>query len=256
VEVSCFFPECNLGPKNGVARAISWFFEHEQEGIILEHDCLPSLDFFRYAAEMLVRYRDDKRIMHVAGMAPYHVPGSPSDYYFIRIPLVWGWASWRRAWQQYDLNMQTLPQFRESGAIAGAVNGVRAQANWMHYFHAAAAGNLQTWDYPWTYAVMRNHGYCITPVRNMISNTGFGRDAVHCRNPKSRFANMSLEPVIWPLRHPAEVCPSVDIEKKLNRDVFRHKTIKYLLELCGMGRAFAESQAARRLAGKMAGWME
>ncbi len=50
--------------------------------------------------------------------------------------------------------------------------------------------------------------------------------------------------------------PSVDVERMLNRDVFRHKTLKYLLELCGLGRAFAESKAARRLAGKMAESME
>jgi hypothetical protein len=255
-ELSRFFPESNLGPRNGVARAISWFFENEPEGIILEHDCLPSPDFFRYATEMLARYRYDTRIMHVAGMAPYPVPRSAADYYFIRIPLVWGWASWRRAWQYYDLDMRTLAKFRASGDVAVSVDGKRARANWMHYFHAAAAGNLQTWDYPWTYTVMRNHGYCITPVNNMISNIGFGRDAVHCRNPKSRFANMPVEPLRWPLRHPTVIRPSVDIEKKLNRDVFRHKTLKYLLELCGAGRAFAESKATRQLASRMLRWIE
>jgi hypothetical protein len=255
-DVLRLFPESNLGPRNGVASAISWFFEHEEEGIVLEHDCLPSADFFNFSAEMLARYRDDTRIMHVAGTAPYSVAAPGFDYYFIRVPLIWGWASWRRAWRQYDPQLQTLAQFRDSGTIAGEVNGRRAQANWMHYFHAAAAGNLLTWDYPWTYAVMRNHGLCATPVSNMVSNIGFGEGSLHSRNTRSRFAKMPTEALHWPIRHPAIVAPSVAIERRLNRDVFRHKTLKYLLDCFGLGRVLAESKAARMLAGRWVKWTE
>ncbi len=253
-DVSRLFPEKNLGPRDGVAKAISWFFEQEQEGIILEHDCLPSLDFFRFAAELLVRYRDDMRVMHITGMAPYSIPTSNADYYFIRIPMIWGWATWHRAWQSYDLQMRTLSEYRRSDAITSAVDGKRAQANWMHYFHAAAAGNLESWDFPWAYAVMRNNGYCITPVSNMVTNVGFSKDAVHCRDLRSRFANMQIEPVNWPIRHPAELVAAMDIERRLNREVFRYKTLKYMLEICGLGRVFAESKVARGLVGRIVKW--
>ena len=48
--------EQNLGCGRGVSSAISWFFEHEPEGIILEDDCLVDSSFFPFAQEMLEKY--------------------------------------------------------------------------------------------------------------------------------------------------------------------------------------------------------
>ena len=39
--VKTLFRESNIGCKNAVSSAISWFFENENNGIILEDDCLP-----------------------------------------------------------------------------------------------------------------------------------------------------------------------------------------------------------------------
>lgn len=246
-----FFPEKNLGPRYGVARAIDWFFENEEEGIILEHDCIPSHDFVRFASEMLQTYRDNSRVMHIAGTAPYKIKQYPADYYFTRIPLIWGWATWSRAWKNYDSQMRTLDAFSKAGEIKHVVRGSRAQANWMHYFYAAAAGNLRTWDYQWSYAVMRNQGYCITPVNNMISNIGFGDGALHCTNKESRFAEMPFEALSDTIKHPDAIEPLLAIEDSLNKEVFRWKTIKWFFHVFGVNRIVAESRFARKLAHKI-----
>jgi len=52
----------NKGLYLGGSGAISWFFENEKEGIILEDDTVPNKEFFTYCKEMLSKYREDKRI--------------------------------------------------------------------------------------------------------------------------------------------------------------------------------------------------
>ena len=93
-EVKTLFRKEDLGCRKAVSEAISWFFEHEPEGIILEDDCLPSQSFLWYCQELLEHYRDDMRIMHIGGANfQFGRNRSPYDYYFSRYPHVLGWAS-------------------------------------------------------------------------------------------------------------------------------------------------------------------
>lgn len=66
-ELRTLFHTKNLGCRGAVSGAITWFFEHEPEGIVLEDDCLPHPDFFPWCAAMLERYRDERRVMCVTG---------------------------------------------------------------------------------------------------------------------------------------------------------------------------------------------
>src|SRR5690606_34245197 len=66
-EVHTLFREENLGCGRAVSGAITWFFEHVEEGIILEDDTLPGPGFFRFCSELLERYRHDTRVMAVSG---------------------------------------------------------------------------------------------------------------------------------------------------------------------------------------------
>jgi hypothetical protein len=69
-ELKTLFRESNLGCKNAVSGGINWFFSHEEMGIILEDDCLPSASFFDYATQLLQRYRHDNRIWMISGFNP------------------------------------------------------------------------------------------------------------------------------------------------------------------------------------------
>lgn len=66
-EVFTNYAETNLGLKRRVSSGLDWVFAHEEQAIILEDDCLPDSTFFRFCAELLERYRDDERIMHISG---------------------------------------------------------------------------------------------------------------------------------------------------------------------------------------------
>ena len=92
------FQDTNLGCRLGVSNGINWFFEHEEEGIIIQDDILPSPGFFVFCETMLELYRNDERIMMITG-TNYHPVAGDKDFFFSQYFSIWGWATWRRAWK-------------------------------------------------------------------------------------------------------------------------------------------------------------
>jgi len=203
-----------------VSGAITWFFEMEEEGIILEDDCLPSRDFFPFCEELLERFRADSRVMTICGSS-YADPGTDytPSYYFSYYADIWGWASWRRAWQYYDRDMSRWPQFRACRDLK-LVSGERKwhEAYWKSCFDAAWSGQIDTWAYQWIFAVIAQPGLACYPVRNLISNLGYGPDATHtiAEIPRSRanpIAKLPHQRLSFPLVHTARVerTPKLDL---------------------------------------------
>jgi len=105
-ELLTLFRDENLGCGKAVSSAIDWFFEHVEEGIILEDDCLPHPSFFRFCEKLLEKYRDDERVMQIGGCNFQDgIKRGPASYYFSIYNHIWGWASWSRAWKYYDVGI-------------------------------------------------------------------------------------------------------------------------------------------------------
>ena len=88
-DVQTLFQEDNLGCGLGVSTAISWFFDHEERGIILEDDIIPDPSFFLYCTELLDRYESDQRVFAIAGcnFVPPEAITRPDDpYRFSQVP--------------------------------------------------------------------------------------------------------------------------------------------------------------------------
>src|SRR5688572_20529443 len=123
-QVKTLFRDKNLGCGRGPSTAITWFFEHETEGIILEDDCMPSPSFFSYCAELLARYRDDTRIMHIAGtnLEKPQQRDQEHSYHFSNFTYCWGWATWRRAWKFHDFDMKLYNEINKKNCLEGHYN--------------------------------------------------------------------------------------------------------------------------------------
>jgi hypothetical protein len=167
------YSDVNMGCKGRVSSGLDWVFSEVEEAIILEDDCLPHPDFFPFSQEMLARYRDDERIMMVGG-TNYLVDRLqiPESYLFSRYFPVWGWASWRRAWQFYDVTMQQWPRFKKEGQLRGYYADGYMRRFLTTTFDDAYSGRINTWDSQWFFACLCNNGLSIIPARNMISNIG------------------------------------------------------------------------------------
>jgi hypothetical protein len=201
-EVKKLYREQNKGCKLAMSEAITWFFENEEMGVILEDDCLPHPSFFNYMTEVLTKYADDERIMMVSGdnFQAGQQRGEGS-YYFSMYPHIWGWGSWRRAWQKYNVAIPDFPEFVRSEQIKLIFENPAEQTHWLNLFQQAYDNKINTWDYQWVYTIFKNGGLVAAPNVNLISNIGFGNNATHTSDTNNPQANVPTSD-IGPIKHP------------------------------------------------------
>jgi hypothetical protein len=181
-EIKTLFRDNNLGCKKAVSGAITWFFENVEEGIILEDDCLPSQSFFKYCEDLLEKYRDDKRIMLISGFNIQNI-WNPSryDYFFSNLGGIWGWATWKRAWLLYDINMNKLSYFANNRYFEYLLGGDVGEKRKKQMFNVVK-NKMDTWDYQWGFSRHLNSGMACVPSKNLIQNIGFGDNATHTKS--------------------------------------------------------------------------
>ncbi|KLO37892.1 methyltransferase type 11 [Mycobacterium nebraskense] len=209
-DVQTNFSETNLGCRLRVYSGISWAFELVDKAIIIEDDCIPSASFFPYCAELLDRYENDERVMMVSG--DNHLFGraeTADSYYFSRYAHLWGWATWRRAWAKYDINMTHWPEIRDRGLFDHYFRKMSERFYWESVLQCAYDGKVDTWDFQWVYSIWANSGLCVAPARNLVRNIGFHPGATHTIKD-TVYSSLSAEELDLPLTHPATVLASYD----------------------------------------------
>jgi GR25 family glycosyltransferase involved in LPS biosynthesis len=202
-EVRRNYSDENLGCKKRMSSGLDWVFSQVEEAIIFEDDCVPCPDFFVFCAEMLARYRSESSVMHIGGhnFQDGRQRGDAS-YYFSRYLHVWGWATWRRAWQGYDVNMAGWPQAKKDGLLEKAGMDSIERGYWTKMFDRTHAGEINTWDYQWSFACWSRQGLGITPNVNLVTNIGAGPDATHTKMAEGSLAipTGSLGTITHPVR--------------------------------------------------------
>lgn len=194
-QIYTLFREENLGCKKAVSTAISWFFENEERGIVLEDDCLPDPTFFSFCDIMLDRYENDHRVSHISGSNFQNgVKYGDGDYYYSNLTHVWGWAGWRRGWNLYDVNMTLWPQFKLLNYLAYIFPNKNVTLFLESIFDKVYNGQINTWDYQLFFSYLINRKLSIIPNKNLISNIGYGIDATHTTTVNNH-ANMPTTPI-------------------------------------------------------------
>jgi len=197
------FADTNLGLRRRISSGLNWAFGSVEEAIVLEDDCLPHPTFFRFSEELLERYRDDPRVMHISGdnfLFGQHPIAS--SYYFSRYSHIWGWATWRRAWAHYDVELKAWKDPAERSRCLRCFDDPSERAFWSKCWDGVSQGVIDTWDYQWAFACLARQGLCVMPAHNLVSNIGFGGSATHTVSQKSPFDRMQTSPLQFPLLHP------------------------------------------------------
>lgn len=211
-DVKTLFRAENMGCKNAVSSAISWFFDNEGHGIVLEDDCLPSLSFFGFCDELLAKYADNSMVMSISG---YNALGDTSghyseSYHFSKYFHCWGWASWRRAWQGYDKKMAAWEKYSAENKLQLVQPDWAFSAYWTDIFNEVYEGKIDTWDYQMYFHVLQSEGVCCTPSKNLVTNIGFGKDATHTSD-KNLVAVPAFQ-LNFPLIHPANAIQNTSLD--------------------------------------------
>ena len=209
-EVKTLFREKNLGCGRAVSSAITWFFENEEMGIILEDDTLPSQSFFWFCEELLERYKNDFRVGMISGCNFQEgIKRGDADYYFSIYNHIWGWASWASRWKNYDFFLRNID---DASFIDELFTDKKARKYWKNIFYKMKKLEIDTWDYQWTFTLWRNKQLTIIPNVNLISNIGFGQDATHTKDPNSKLSNMKALDIVLK-KHPQEIKQDLDADK-------------------------------------------
>jgi len=213
-EVHKNYSNKNLGCKMRVSSGLNWFFENVEQGIILEDDCLPDQSFFQYCEELLLKHKDNNKIMCITGDNFQNGTKRGNDsYYFSIHNHCWGWATWKKAWQHFDIGMKSFHEFEEKNKIKKILNQRTTQKRWLKIFQNACEDKINSWAYVWTYACWNQKGLTCIPNINLISNIGFDDRGTHTTNQNNKLANISTKEMVFPLSHPK----SIEVNRKADK---------------------------------------
>jgi len=202
-EVIKNYADTNLGSFRRIPSGLDWVFDQVEEAIVLEDDCLPDITFFRFCEELLEYYKNDQRIMAISGdNFQLGNQRTQNSYYFSRYTHSWGWATWKRAWKHFDMEMSAWPKVRDQQLLRSILDSDRDVKYWTAILQDTYDSKIKAWDYRWTFSNWLQNGLTILPNVNLISNIGFGEGATHTVSTKNPFINLSTQPMNFPLQHP------------------------------------------------------
>lgn len=230
--------EENLGCKMAVSSAITWFFEHVEQGIILEDDCLPHPSFFQFCEDLLAKYKNDDRVGHISGNCFFSsIIADNLSYDFCSVSHIWGWASWRRVWQNYDVNFSYWSEAWQDKNKRKSLFKNRNEEIYFSSFIADAlkgGRGINTWDVQYLYMLRVQNQLSIYPAVNLVTNIGLlSPGATHTTARKVMKSYVLSQPVAFPLKHPQHVIPNRRIDDiTLKKKFFSYKRwVRYFLKL-------------------------
>lgn len=226
----------NLGIRKGPPTAISWFFSQVEAGIILEDDCIPGDDFFAFVSWALERYRNVDKIKMIAGFNRFGSIKGPYSYYFIKTAMIWGWATWRRAWVEYDADFVRWRSVKDKKRLDHWLGLFPVRDFWREAVAMVDRGQLVTWDTAWCWTIFNQQGLVIIPSTSLIQNIGFGEDATNTASGWGVDERSLVLPgkLLIPYREPKKIKPDNRLQRRLDRKEFwrTDDLVSYRLRKC------------------------
>jgi hypothetical protein len=189
--IQTLFRDKNLGCKIAVTEAINWFFTHVESGIILEDDALPEKSFFTFCESLLKKYKNEEHIFHISGNNFQLSNIGDGSYYLSKLPHIWGWATWKRAWKNFDA---TLKSFDENKPVA-YFDEPEIDLFWKQQFARVKNNPVDEWDYQWVHALFNNNAYALQPQYNLVKNIGFDERGLRTKSDKDFLADLKTYPI-------------------------------------------------------------
>lgn len=203
VVLHTYYSSYNLGCGAGPMTGIDWFFSQVEEGIVMEDDCLPHPDFFGYCEELLVRYRNDEKVLFVNTTLYDDRWKCEASYDFSHYMVTGAWAGWRRTWKGFDFDLRLLnaKSFRKH---VFRLTENRGEANWWYSIVKEIQkdeSKKSYWDFQMQIHLFCENAMTIHPKCNLVSNIGFDAEGTHTLNNAVGWGDRPVFPIM-PLTHP------------------------------------------------------
>ena len=234
------YANSNRGVYENIAGGAKWVLERESSAIFLEDDNFPALSFFPFCKEMLERYKDDSRILWVCGTnyLKEYKPEDGSDYVFTQLMLPCGWASWSHKFSK----------FYDGGLSLYNDNYIKERIKKNYKNKALLWQNIQSWDaenrrikkgikpMSWDFQMaftIRVHNLLgIAPKYNQIMNIGADNLSTHGGvsmdlEMTSRFCEIPIREMSFPLNHPKVCLVDLGFEKKTEKIIVQPWTFRF-----------------------------
>ena len=231
-EVKTLFRDKNLGCKYAVSEAIDWFFENEEQGIILEDDCLPSHSFFKFCEDLLDKYKNNSQVGMISGCNLTNYTKTDQSYFF-SYGGIWGWATWKRAWKDYDVEMKKWKNMNSRKIIKSFINNDKIYEMFKKNYDKVFNGDIDTWDFQWQFTRLLNKSLTVTPSKNLVSNIGF--DGTNISKNKKHLNLKSYE-IKFPLIHPKNFYIDPKLQKKIGYLYKNHEKKNILSKITSLFR--------------------
>jgi hypothetical protein len=223
-DVNKSYAESNMGCANRIVSGINWVFTMVDRAVILEDDCLAHPSMFEFCGELLERYRDQDKVMHICGTQPFKKYNFRHSYLFSQNISCWGWATWARAWSRNELKINISIEEENEILRRFLLGNPAAVEHWQKELGMTKRKELDSWDYPWQLSIWRHNGLSIFPMKNLISNIGFRNDSTHTKEGGSKWANISTDKMNFPLTHPPDIERDISFDKLFIREVFTNES--------------------------------
>ncbi len=231
-EVITNYSDINLGCAKRVSSGLDWVFNNVESSIILEDDCIPHHSFFRFAEELLEEYRYDPRIASITAQnAQLGRNINNYSYYYSRYSHCWGWATWKRAWQYYDLHIKLWEEVKATNILNDILLDPKAVSYWNKVFDSIHKNTTGiTWDYQWTFACWMQGGLNIIPNVNLVSNVGVGADSTNFTSGQEfSYINIPTKAMEFPLKHPPFIVRNSKADNFIQNTVYTNDTL-YIMQ--------------------------
>jgi len=210
----------NYGLRKRVSNGLTQMFNSVDEAIILEDDCVPHQSFFPFCQELLARYRDEEKIMMISGNNFFSkLRQKEYSYHFSVFNHIWGWATWKRAWNLYDDEMKDWNYLKDSDLLNKILQDDVSAKYFRTIFQEVYENKINSWAYRWLYSMLKGNGLSIVPSKNLVTNIGFGKLATNTKSNSHNTADIIAEEIVFPLKHPQK------IERNLEEDLFATKIL-------------------------------
>ena len=228
-EVVKIYSDVNLGCGKRIYSGIKEVFNYVDRTIILEDDIVASKDFFYFCKELLEKYRDDERIIDIAGMNHCgENKNCPYSYFYSEIGSCWGWATWKRCWDKMEYEFDFLDDtyavrcflksyYRTKKERKNIVKEAKRRRQILK-----TGGRLSAWTYQFMIEGYLQSTLSIIPQKNLITNIGLTEDSGHATNSIKKIPK-GLQKVFfaktynieWPLVHPKYVIEDGEYAKEV-----------------------------------------